>query len=481
MIKEQMLIGGAWIDASQDAVIEVRNPVDNEVFAIVPKGGASEVDAAVAAARSAFPAWSQTTPFQRGHILREASRLVLENQAEIAERMTREQGKPLAEATGEVRKGAQILRYYAEEGERVFGHIIPNEDGNDIESHVVYQPVGVAGCISPWNYPVELLAWKVGGALAAGCTVVLKVPSETPLSAIAFVRAMLGAGIPAGVVNVVTGPGAVVGNRLVEHPDVRKIAFTGSTAVGKEIMARASQNVKRLSLELGGSLPMIVCADAKLDAAVTGAVRRSFRNMGQICIAVNRIYVARPVYEAFLERFAAQAQALTIGDGLKDACDLGPMCTAKGVRTAEDHIADAVSKGATLCCGGQAPAGDRFRKGNFFEPTILRDADHTMKVMQQETFGPVVGVMPFDTIEEAAGLANDTVYGLAAIVYTESLSVARRLSLAIEAGNVAINNVDAGVINAPYGGWKASGFGHEHGAEGLYEYLNIKHIRIKTL
>lgn len=481
MIQEKMLINGQWADAASGAVIEVRNPVDNEVFATVPKGGTEEVDAAVAAAKAAFPAWSGTTPFQRGRILREASRLVLENQAEIASLMTREQGKPLAEATGEVRKGAQILAYYAEESERVFGRIIPNEDGNDIESHVVYQPVGVAACISPWNYPIELLAWKVGGALAAGCTVVLKVPSETPLSAIAFVRAVLAAGVPAGALNLITGPGATVGDRLAEHPDVRKIAFTGSTAVGRQIMARASQSLKRLSLELGGSLPMIVCEDAKLDAAVAGAVRRSFRNMGQICIAVNRIYVARPVYEAFLEKFAAQTQRLTFGDGLTEKVDLGPMCTTKGVHTAEDHIADALAKGAKICCGGQKPAGERFAKGNFFEPTVLRDVDHTMKVMQEETFGPVVGVMPFDSIDEVIGLANDTVYGLAAIVFTESLSLARRLSLAIEAGNVAINNVDAGVINAPYGGWKASGFGHEHGSEGLYEYLNIKHIRVRTL
>ena len=479
MLKEQMLINGQWVDAASQAVIEVRNPVDNEVFATVPKCDISEVDAAVAAARAAFPAWSKTTAFQRGRILREASRLVLENQAMIAGLMTREQGKPLAEATGEVQKGAQILRYYAEEGERVIGHIIPNEDGNDIESHVVYQPVGVAGCISPWNYPIELLAWKVGGALAAGCTVVLKVPSETPLSAIAFVRTMLLAQVPAGVINVITGPGATVGNRLAEHPDVRKIAFTGSTAVGRQIMATASQSLKRLSLELGGSLPMIVCDDARLDTAVAGAVRRSFRNMGQICIAVNRIYVARPIYEAFLEKFTTQTQKLVIGNGLTDKCDLGPMCTGKGVQTAHDHIADALAKGASLCCGGKAPAGERFSKGNFFEPTILRDVDHTMKVMQDETFGPVVGVMPFDTVDEAITLANDTIYGLAAIVFTESLSLARKLSLAIEAGNVAINNVDAGVINAPYGGWKASGFGHEHGSEGLYEYLNIKHIRVK--
>ena len=481
MLQEKMLIDGKWVDAASGAVLTVRNPVDNEPFATVPNCGLEEVDAAVAAAGLAFKSWSRTTPFHRGRILREASRLVLENSDAIARLMTREQGKPLKEATGEVVKGAQILQYYAEEGERVFGRIIANEEGNDIESQVIYQPVGVAACISPWNYPIELLAWKVGAALATGCTVVLKVPSETPLCAIEFVRTMLPAGIPDGVINVITGPGSVVGQRLSEHPDVKKIAFTGSTAVGQTIMRAASQTLKHLSLELGGSLPMIVCADCKLDAAVAGAVRRSFRNMGQICIAVNRIYVARDIYEPFMERFAAQACKLKIGNGLTDSCDLGPMCTAKGVGTAERHIKDAVDKGASIACGGKAPDGDAFAKGNFFEPTILRDVNHSMLVMQEETFGPVVGVMPFDLIEEVIALANDSMYGLASIVYTESLSLAKRLSLELESGNVAINNVDAGVINAPYGGWKYSGFGHEHGPEGLYEYLNIKHIRIRTL
>ena len=480
-IRKKMLIGGVWTDAEDGRTILVTDPATGETCGTVPVASEADVVRAVDAAEAAFPAWSKTTPFYRGEILRKAAALVLENSRAIAELMTREQGKPLAESEGEVRKGADILRYYAEEGERVYGRIIPNADGNDIVSHVVYQPIGVVACLSPWNYPIELLAWKVAAALASGCTCILKVPSETPLSPIAFVETMLGAGIPSGVVNVVTGKGSQVGSLLMKEPRIKKIAFTGSTSVGKEIMSGCADTLKHLSLELGGSLPMIVCEDSNLEAAATGATRRSFRNMGQICIAINRIYVARPVYEKFLTLFADKTRQLTMGNGLLEQCDLGPMCTQKGMATATQHVQDALSKGAAIVTGGKPPEGEGFAGGNFFEPTILKDVDHTMLVMQEETFGPIAGVMPFDTIEEAIALANDSSYGLAAIVYTEGLSLANRLASELQAGNVAINNVDAGVINAPYGGWKDSGFGHEHGPEGLYEYLHVKHIRIRTL
>jgi succinate-semialdehyde dehydrogenase/glutarate-semialdehyde dehydrogenase len=391
-----------------------------------------------------------------------------------------EQGKPLVEAQGEVIKGASILRYYAEEGERVYGRIIANEE-SDIESMVIYQPIGVAAAISPWNYPIELLAWKVGGALAAGCTLVAKLPSETPLSPLAFIRCLADAGIPDGVLNAVTGPGSVIGVMLTSSPVVKKVAFTGSTEVGREVLKSSVGTLKKVSLELGGSLPMIICKDCNLDAAVSGAVRRSFRNMGQICIAINRIYVVREIYDDFIERFAQATKRLVIGNGLTDKCDLGPMCTLSGIKKTISHIQDAVGKGAKVVCGGKRPDGPKFEKGYFFEPTILRDVDHSMLVMREETFGPLVGVMPFDTLDEAVKLANDTQYGLAAIVFTQDINTARCLCRDIEAGNVAVNNVDAGVINAPYGGWKDSGFGVEHGSEGLYEYLHIKHIRIRYL
>ncbi|HOB89518.1 MAG: NAD-dependent succinate-semialdehyde dehydrogenase [Bacillota bacterium] len=480
MIREKMLIGGNWVDAGDREVLEVVNPATEEVFAVCPKATRDDVEAAINAANEAFPSWSNLTPFKRGEYLRKASEIVRSRSRDIAEMMTMEQGKPLKEAEGEVIKGADILRYYAEEGERVYGRIIPNAEANT-ESRVIYQPIGVAAAISPWNYPIELLAWKVGGALASGCTIVAKLPSETPLSPLAFIRCLVDAGVPAGVVNALVGSGAVIGPMLLESPIVKKVAFTGSTAVGKDVLKNSADTLKRTSMELGGSLPMVVCKDCDMEAAVAGAVRRSFRNMGQICIAINRIYVDEAVYEEFLERFREAAEKLTIGNGLTKECDLGPMCTRSGVEKAIEHIEDAVKKGAKVVCGGKRPEGEEYRKGYFFEPTILRDVNHSMLVMTEETFGPVVGVMPFKDIDEAIALANDSVYGLAAIVYTNSLSLAERLAREIDAGNVAINNVDAGVINAPYGGWKDSGFGHEHGPEGLYEYLNIKHVRVRYL
>jgi len=480
MIKMQMLIGGQWVDALSNDKLAVINPAYDEIFAEVPKAHIEDVEKAINSADSAFEKWSSLSPFKRGAFLRKASDIVLERIEEIAKLMTQEQGKPYKEAAGEVEKGAKILRYYAEEGERVYGRIIANEE-EDIESRVIYQPIGITGAISPWNYPIELLAWKIGGALASGCTIIAKLPSETPLSPLAFVKCVHDAGVPAGTLNAITGSGAELGPVLFANKKVKKIAFTGSTETGREVLKGCINTFKKVSLELGGSLPMVVCKDCNLDIAVAGAVRRSFRNMGQICIAINRIYIDSEIYEKFMEKFVEQTRKLTIGDGFKEDVDLGPMCTKGGIRTSLRHIEDAVVKGAKVTCGGKKPDGAKYEKGYYFEPTILRDVNHEMLVMSEETFGPVVGVMPFKTIDEAVKLANDSVYGLAAIVFTESLSLANYLSRKINAGNVAINNVDAGVIYAPYGGWKDSGFGHEHGPEGLYEYLLIKHIRVRYL
>lgn len=479
-LTKKMLIGGEWTSGSGNDVVKVINPATEEIFATVPKATKQDVDQAIKAANEAFKTWSKTTPFYRGDILRKASNIVLEKAEEIAKLMTQEQGKPFKEALGEVKKGAEILRYYAEEGERVYGRIIPSSDGN-IESRVIYQPIGVAVAISPWNYPIELIAWKLGGALASGCTIVCKLPSETPISPTTFVECILEAGLPKGVVNIVTGPGSESGPVFAKDPLVRKIAFTGSTRVGKELFANTTDTLKRISLELGGNLPMIVTKNCDLEAAVAGATRRSFRNMGQICIAVNRIYIDETIYEDFLEKFKDDVTKLTIGNGLTEDVDLGPMCSPKGLATTQKHIKDALDKGARLVCGGKKPEGKAFKKGYFFEPTILADVNHEMLIMKEETFGPAVGVMPYKTIEEVIELANDTVYGLAAIVYSNNLSEVDRLSKELQAGNVAINNPDPGVVNAPYGGWKDSGIGHEHGPEGLYEYLNIKHIRVKCL
>ncbi len=475
-----MFIGGKWTSGKGTAVIEVSNPATNEIIATVPKATHQDIADAVDAADVAFKKWSKLTVFQRGEYLRKSSSIVLERAEEIAKLMTQEQGKPFKEALGEVKKGAEILRYYAEEGERVYGRIIPNAEINT-ESRVIYQPMGVAVSISPWNYPIELIAWKVAGALAAGCTSICKLPSETPLSPLEFIRCIQDSGVPNGVINALTGSGAEVGKIIMDNPKVKKVAFTGSTETGKIILANSVNTLKKVSLELGGSLPMIITKNADLDAAVAGATRRSFRNMGQICIAINRIYVDETVYEEFLRKFVMATEKLTIGNGLIEDVDLGPMCQQKGIEKTKSQIEDGLKKGAKLLTGGKKPDKFATSNGNYFEPSILADVTHDMLVMKEETFGPLVGVMSYKTLDEAISLANDTVYGLAAMVYSNNLSEVELLCKELHAGNVAINNPDAGVINAPYGGWKDSGFGHEHGTEGLFEYLYIKHIRVKYL
>ena len=473
-----MLIDGDWCDAADGKYFSVYNQRDEQLLGQVPAATAADVEKAVRAADAAFSSWANTSPFLRGKILRAAADLVMERSKLIGRLMALEQGKPLAEASGEVTKSADILRYYAEEGERVCGRIISSAD-MDTSSRVIYQPVGAAAAISPWNYPVELLAWKVGAALAAGCTLVCKLPSETPLSPLAFLECLHQSGVPAGVINGLTGSGSKIGSLLTGHPQIRKVAFTGSTVVGREVLGRCTDNLTRASLELGGSLPLLVFADCNLDEAVKGAVRRSFRNNGQVCIAINRIYVQREIYEEFINRFTSQVKGLRIGEGIDLPADLGPMCTSRGRDTVQRHIDDALAKGANLRCGGKVPAG--FTRGYWFEPTILSEVSQNMLIMQEETFGPAVGVMPFDTMDQAIELANDTPYGLAAIVYTQRLATAEKCIMEIQAGNIAVNNPDPGVINAPYGGIKESGFGKEHGPEAIYEYMYAKHVRMRIL
>ncbi|MCL2055608.1 MAG: NAD-dependent succinate-semialdehyde dehydrogenase [Oscillospiraceae bacterium] len=473
----KMLIGGNWVNAADNKTFEVSDPRTGLPFASVPLGGIRDADAAVDAACLAFKSWAKTNVFARAALLRDAGALVEKNKQEIGRLMSREQGKPAQEAITEVQKAADILRYYAAEGERVYGRIIPSDESGTF-SMVVYQPIGPCAAITPWNYPVELLAWKIGAALAAGCTLVCKLPSETPLCALLFIKYITDAGLPGGVINALTGEGKVIGQRILERKEIRKAAFTGSTAVGKDVLASCTESLRRSSMELGGSLPMLVFKDCDLDSAAIGAARRSFKNMGQICIAINRIYAEREIYEQFLSRFKEETEKLIIGDGLDGTADLGPMCKKQGVEAVTAHISDAIEKGARLITGGKAPVIPGFESGNWFSPTILADTDHSMKIMSEETFGPAVGVMPFDSMEEAVNLANDSIYGLAAIIYTQNLATVNYCAQALEAGNVAVNNVDAGTINAPYGGWKQSGFGHEHGPEGLYEYLNVKHVRI---
>jgi succinate-semialdehyde dehydrogenase/glutarate-semialdehyde dehydrogenase len=395
----------------------------------------------------------------------------------MARLMTAEQGKPVNEAKGEILKLAEACHFYAEEATRVLGEVVPN-DAPGFQSLVVREPIGVVGAITPWNYPAELVGWKLCAGLAAGCTIVVKPAELTPFTALAIADKAAAAGVPAGVVNVLTGKGSVVGQALVEHPQVDKIAFTGSSAVGLHIQ-QTCPRIKRLSLELGGNCPMIVTGTADLDAAVTGAARRSFRNCGQICIAINRIYAARPLYEEFVARLGAAAEALTVANGLEvpDA-DLGAMASEEPLAKTRAHLQDALGHGARLVAGGHPPEGPDYARGHFFRPTVLADCTHEMQVMTEETFGPLVGVAPFDTLDEAIRLANDTPYGLAAYAYARDLGEVQRISAGLDYGNVAINNVDAGIMNAPYGGRKQSGVGYEHGRVGLLEYFNFKHVRL---
>ncbi|MBE9551643.1 MAG: NAD-dependent succinate-semialdehyde dehydrogenase [Proteobacteria bacterium] len=474
-----MLIDGEWLDSESCEYINVLDPSTEEVFAKVPSASENEVNRALQAAKRAFPAWAGLSPFQRADYLWRASDILEERKENIGGLMTREQGKPLKEAIGEIEKGVEMLRFYAEEGKRAYGQIVANTDSND-QSLIIKQPIGVVAALSPWNYPVELTGWKAAASLAAGCTIVAKPPSLTPISPLEYWRCLFDAGIPSGVINAVTGSGVVVGRQLVKSPISEKIAFTGSFEVGLDIQDQAKEQIKKISLELGGHCPLIVSKYCDMGSSVKGAVRRSFRNMGQICIAINRIYVHEDIYETFLEEFKIETLKLVIANGIENPdSDVGPMASLEGLEKTATHIKDALDKGARLVCGGQRPKGQEYEKGYFFEPTILADTTHEMLIMTEETFGPAVGVMAYNSLEEAIQLANSTPFGLAAYACTNDLHEMNKLSNELQAGSVAINNVDAGIMNAPYGGWKQSGIGHEHGHEGLEEYLQLKHVRIR--
>ncbi|MCF5024219.1 aldehyde dehydrogenase family protein [Pseudomonas lurida] len=459
------------------ARLPVENPATSDLLGHIAAATFEEINEAVSVARRAFLTWSRELPKTRAAALHRLGDLIAADALNLAQVMTAEQGKPVNEAKGEVLKLAEACHFYAEEATRVHGEIVPN-DQPGFQSLVVREPIGVVAAITPWNYPAELVGWKLCASLAAGCTIVIKPAELTPYTALAIAQKCIDAGIPAGVVNVLTGKGSVVGQALVEHPDVSKVAFTGSSAVGLHIQ-RSCPQVKRLSLELGGNCPMVVTASADVAAAVKGATRRSFRNCGQICIAINRIYVHRSIYNEFVTQLGTAADALTVRNGLQNpGADLGAMASAEPLNKTRAHLEDALAKGARLIAGGQAPQGEEFARGHFFRPTVVADCTHQMLVMSEETFGPLVGVAPFDELAEAVQLANDTPYGLASYVYARDLAEIHTLSAQLDYGNVAINNVDAGIMNAPYGGRKQSGVGYEHGREGLLEYFNFKHVRL---
>ena len=476
MERFKMLIDGEEVDSASGRGALIINPATGEGVAEVALGGRLEAKLALEAAARAFPAWASREPRGRGGILRRGAEAVREEVEEIAHLLTMEQGKPLAYARREVAGSAKALEYYAEEGERIKGEVVPSSGRR--RSLVIRQPLGVAAVISPWNYPVDLLAWKVAPALAAGCTVVAKPSSQAPLAATSFVMAVAGAGLPSGVINLVHGSGQEVGGALVESPIPRKVSFTGETDTGKEIMAKAAKTVKRLSLELGGNSPAVVCDDADLDGAAEACVQRAFSNMGQICISVNRIYVQEEVAEEFAGKVVERTERLRIGDGLDPDVELGPMFSEAQRQKTEAHIADAREKGARVLWGGKRLEGDEYSRGFFFLPTVLDRMDPSMRMMREETFGPVAPMMSFSTDEEAVRLANASRYGLAAYVFTGDMTRGLWFAERLEAGSVGVNTTSPILPGAPFGGWKESGLGRERSRSALYEYMEEKHIRI---
>lgn len=478
-INLQLFIDGEWVQAKSGESSQISNPVNARPIGSVARAGREEVHWALEAAGRAFKGWSQTPGDGRAKLLKQAAAAVLARKEELAEILTREHGKPLGDARKEIQGAADTFEYYGEEARRIAGEIAPPKSAT-MRSLVIRQPVGVVAAIAPWNYPVSLLAWKMAPALAAGCPVVLKPPQNAPLAATLTAATVAEAGFPQGAINVVTGPSSVVGEELISNPITRMVAFTGSTGVGQHIMRTAANDLKKLILELGGHTPMVIFKDADLDRAVADGVKRSFRNMGQICNAVNRIYVEEDIAEAYFDRFKAATMKLTIGDGLANPqVDLGPMIDQAGLERTQGHIDDALAKGARLLCGGKKPSASELQTGFFYEPTALVDVTPEMLVMHEESFGPVVGIATFSGLDEAVRLANSTPYGLVTYGYTQDLATAFAFGERVESGTVAINTVSPDSLHAPYPAWKHSGIGLELSHYGLEEYLQVKHILLE--
>jgi acyl-CoA reductase-like NAD-dependent aldehyde dehydrogenase len=477
---ETLLINGQWRANADGAVMPVVNPATSETITHISQATTADVREALQAATDAFPVWAGMSARERARIMHEAMSIFRHTLDESARTLTREHGKPLNDSLKECRYSADVIDFYAEEGRRLDGTHFAGDQG-PTHSFVLRQPIGVVAAITPWNFPVDLLSWKLGPGLAAGCTFVIKPPSEAPLAATAFVRAFVEAGIPPGVLNVVTGPGRTVGAELVTNPLSRKIAFTGSTATGLWIAQEAARQLKPVTLELGGSAPFVVCRDADLDIAVPEALRRAYSHTGQICISVNRIFVQRERFDEFVERFVAAARRLRVtADGLAEPdADMGPLINQAGLETVCQHVEDAVSQGAQVLAGGKAPDGSQYARGHFYLPTVLTRVTRAMRVMREETFGPIAPVAVFDTLDEGIAMANDTPYGLAAYLYTQDLDTAFYAAQRIRAGGIGININDITDIRGPFGGMKQSGVGRELGQPGLDSYMEVKHVRYR--
>ncbi|MFO1433653.1 MAG: NADP-dependent succinate-semialdehyde dehydrogenase [Candidatus Competibacteraceae bacterium] len=472
LFRQHCYIDGTWVETDTQELIPVDNPATGEILGSVPKLSAAATRRAIEAAQAALPGWHDKTAKERSAILRQWYNLMLENQDDLAVLMTLEQGKPLAESRGEILYAGSFIEWFAEEAKRVYGDTIPPYLP-DRRIVVIKQPVGVCAAITPWNFPAAMITRKTGAALAAGCTMVVKPASQTPFSALALCELAERAGIPPGVLNVVTGSAQVIGAELTGNPLVRKLSFTGSTATGKHLMAQCAGTVKKLSLELGGNAPFIVFDDADLDAAVDGAIASKYRNTGQTCICANRLLVQDGIYDAFAAKLSQAVQEkLKVGNGLEPGVGQGPLIDAAAVAKVETHIADAVSKGAHVLLGGKRHE----LGGNFFQPTILTDVNAGMRLAQEETFGPVAPLFRFHTEAEAVNLANATEFGLASYFFTRDIGRVWRVAEALEYGMVGINTGLISTEVAPFGGVKESGLGREGSKYGIEEYLEIKYL-----
>jgi succinate-semialdehyde dehydrogenase / glutarate-semialdehyde dehydrogenase len=471
LLRELCFIDGAWSAADNGATLEVTNPATAKKLGSIPNMGAAETRRAIAAAAAALPAWRARTAKERAIVMRRWFDLMIENQEDLATLMTAEQGKPLAESKTEILYAASFIEWFGEEAKRLYGDIIPGHQA-DKRIMVLRQPVGVVAAITPWNFPSAMITRKAGPALAAGCTLVCKPATQTPYSAFALAELAHRAGVPKGVFNVITGSATAIGGEMTGNPTVRKLTFTGSTEVGKTLMAQCAGTVKKLSLELGGNAPFIVFDDADLDAAVQGALASKYRNTGQTCVCANRLLIQACVYDEFARRLKSAVAQLRVGDGLAGVTDQGPLIDAKAVTKVEEHIADALAKGAKVALGGKRHA----LGGLFFEPTILTGVTPKMLVAREETFGPVAPLFKFENEAQAIAMANDTEFGLAAYLYTRDLARSWRLSEAIEYGIIGLNTGIISTEVAPFGGVKESGIGREGSKYGILDYTEMKYV-----
>ncbi len=471
LFKEKCFVNGLWADSENDKIIEVNNPATMEIIGKVPNFTADETKSVIEHADNAFNSWKNTTAKERSIILKKWSDLIIDNVDDLAKIMTIEQGKPLAEAKGEILMGASYIEFYAEEAKRVYGDIIPDpRPGKRIV--IIKQPVGVVGAITPWNFPNSMITRKCAAALAVGCTTVVKPASQTPFSALAVAELAKLAGFPDGVFNIITGSAKEIGMELTKNPKVKKISFTGSTEVGKILMEQSASTVKKISMELGGHAPFIVFDDADIDEAVAGALQSKFRNSGQTCICTNRLFVHESVYDIFLEKFTNEVKKIKVGNGLDEGIVSGPLIDKSSLEKVIDHVQDAVNVGAKIAVGGDVHS----LGGNFYQPTVLSNVSTEAKITFEETFGPVAPVYKFSNDEEVIKMANDTPYGLASYFYSRDIGRIWRVAEALEYGIVSINNGLPTIPEVPFGGVKESGMGREGSRYGLDDYLIIKYI-----